>query len=1073
MQVQFRDPEYFCIHIYILQIFNLITMSKLNVLYFRRKMWAGIAMLFFSGSVVLAGTASYETKATEKEAISQQAKKTVTGVVQDEFGPITGANVVEKGTVNGTTTDIDGRFSLTVAPDAVLIVTYIGYVEQQLSVDGKTSLSIQLREDSQALEEVVVVGYGTQKKVNMTGAVSSVDISKLTDSRPITSLSAGLAGMAPGVFVNQGSGRPGNDGATIRVRGQGTLNNSDPLIIVDGIVGNINDVNPQDVESISVLKDAASSSIYGSRAANGVILITTRKGQSGTSKISYNGYLSWESIDVNLKIVSDYAQYMELMNESYRNSNLPERFSQEKINEWRNAGGSNPIKYPNTNYVKDVFSPGLMHNHTVSASGGSENIRYFLSGNYVHNEGVMENSAYERFTVRANVESDVKSWLTLGMNAYGYVAESGVGTDHVADVFTYGAATTPGMLFRTPDGRYGGMNNPEDDPQSANNNPLRTLNSWKGDIEENKLSARFFGIIKPMEGLSIEGSYGYEYTSKYTAVQPVFIDLWDLYSDVIQRPGTGRTMISNNESKWLRNQMDGIIRYNFDVSKLNVQLMAGVSQEQYTYKWFSASKQDLIAPELSVLNAATADAAAGGNQTQWAMRSYFGRINLNWEEKYLLEANIRADGSSRFSSAGGRRWGYFPSFSAGWRISEEGFMKDLSWLSALKVRGSWGSLGNNSLGANRDNDGNYSYQSLYSAQNYIYNNAIAIGFAQTALSNANLTWESTYVTNFGLDFNLLNNKLNGTIDYFVKNTKGILIDLPAPLVHGLSSIPRQNAAEVRNNGFELNLTWNDHIDKVNYFVGGNFSYIKNEVTKFKGKEWSLNGTNMILEGRPINIQYVRAVDRIIQTDEDLALVQAMLDKNPNAFNAYGVPQKGDLLYKDLTGDGLVNDEDRKMVGNGTNAPIVYGFNFGVNWNGLDFSCLLQGISGLKVHYYENYFRPVTRYGNMINQDIADGRWYEGRTDATYPRLMDDTNSRNTHASDFWIQDKSYLRVKNIQLGYTIPKHLSQKALLETLRVYGSIENALTFTKYKGLDPEVSNTAYPTMRQIVVGLNLTF
>lgn len=1046
-------------------------MQRMKIPTIRKKVLLGIAMLFFSTSFALAVAIPSKTRGLT--VVHQPTKVVISGVVTDDMGPVTGANIVEKGTTNGTISDLMGEFSLSVAPDAVLVVSFIGYIEQQIPVDGKTTFEIKLLDDLQALEEVVVVGYGVQKKVNMTGAVSSVDIAKMTESRPITSLSAGLAGMAPGVFVNQGSGRPGNDGATIRIRGQGTLNNSDPLVIVDGIVGNMNDVNPQDVESISILKDAASSSIYGSRAANGVILITTKKGKNGTSKISYNGYLSWESIDANLNIVSDYAEYMELMNESYRNSNLAERFSQEKINEWRNAGNSDPVKYPNTNFIDAIFTAGLMNNHTLSASGGSDNIRYLLSGNYVQNEGVMENSAYERITARANIESDVKEWLTLGMNSYGYFAKSEVGTDQIENVFTYGAATTPGMCFRAPDGRYGGMNNPEDDPQAASNNPLRRLNSSKGDIEENKISARFHGAIRPIDGLSVEGSYGYEYTSKYTATQPVFNDLWDLYSDVIQTPGTGRTSVSNSESKWLRHQMDGIIRYNFDVKKLNIEVMVGASQEKYTYKWFTASKQDLIAPELSVINAATADAATTGNQTQWAMNSYFGRINLNWEDRYLLEANLRSDGSSRFSTIRGNRWGYFPSFSGGWRISEEEFMKETFKGNTLKIRASWGALGNNSLGSNKDNDGNYSYQSLYAAQNYIFNNTVAIGFAQTSLSNANLTWESTYVTNIGLDFFFIKNKLNGAFDYFIKKTKGILIDLPAPLVHGTSSIPRQNAAEVRNNGFELNLGWNDKIGKVNYFISGNFSYIKNEVTKFKGDEMSLSGTNMILEGQPINIQYVRVVDRIIQTDSDLALVQEMIANNPNAFNAYGVPAKGDFLYKDLNEDGLVNDEDRTMIGHGTNPPISYGLNFGASWNGIDFSCLLQGISGLKVHYYENYYRPVTRYGNMINKDIADGRWYEGRTDATYPRLLDDSNPKNTHASDFWIQDKSYMRVKNIQLGYSFPKHLTQKILMESLRVYGSIDNAFTITKYKGLDPEVSATNYPTLRHIVFGVNLSF
>lgn len=1003
---------------------------------------------------------------------------TVSGVITDESGEtLIGVNIQVKGTTHGSITDLDGNYAIQVAgAQSVLVFSYVGYATQEITVGTQRTVNVTLRSDSQSLEEVVVVGYGTQKKVNMTGAVSSVDIAKLTESRPITALSAGLAGMVSGVFVTQGGGgRPGNDGATIRVRGQGTLNNSDPLVVIDGTVGNMNDVNPQDVESISVLKDAASSSIYGSRAANGVILITTRKGQGGTSKVTYNGYLSAESIPRKMDLVSNYADYMELINEGFTNSKLPARFSQGKIDEWRNAGNSNPLKYPNTDWQDDVFHTGWLQNHTLSVNGGSDKVRYFLSGNISSNPGIMENTGYDRITARANIETDAKEWLTVGINAYGYRGEYGIATNsNIADMWTYLYASTPGMVFRAPDGRYGGMNNPEDDPQSSANNPLYRLNNLKGDFNSNKMVSRFYGILKPFKGLSVEGSYTYDYSNTYRYQQPVFIDRWDFYNDVVQTSGTGRTSVTNREEKWYRHQADGVIRYETDVDRLNIQLMGGASQEMYRYQWFQASKQDLTAPELTELNATTADAAATGTYTNWVMRSYFGRLALNWDDKYLLEANVRADGSSRFAR-GSNRWGYFPSFSAGWRISEEGFLKDAGQLDNLKIRASWGALGNNSLGSNRDNDGNYSYQSLYAARNYILNNTVQIGFAQTALSNPNLTWETTYVSNAGIDFTVIS-KLSGTVDAFVKNTEGILIDLPAPLVHGTASIPRQNAAKVRNAGVELNLSWNDKIGAVNYFIGGNLSFIKNKVTKFKGEESSISGTNMIVEGEPINIQYLLSVDRIVQTDADLALVQAMVDNDPQAFAAYKRPEKGDFLYKDINKDGKINDLDRIKTGNGTNPVTSYGVSFGANWKGIDFSCLLQGVGGLKVHWGGGdggAFLPAVRYGYQLNKTITDGRWYEGRTDAIYPRLLEYTDTRNTMASDFWIQDKSYMKVKNIQLGYTFPKPLTRKILMETLRFYASVDNALTFTSYQGLDPEVSGTQYPTMRMVTFGINLTF
>jgi len=1002
----------------------------------------------------------------ENSAVDQSV--TIVGTVSDKGEPLPGVNVVIKGTMKGTVTDVNGNFTIEVSDkNAILIFSFIGYISQEISVGNRTQINVSMQDDINMSEEVVVIGYGTQKKVNMTGAVASVDVSKMVESRPITSLSAGLAGMAPGLFVTQSGGsRPGNDGASILIRGQGTLNNSSPLVIIDGIEGNMNDLNPQEVENISVLRDAASSAIYGSRAANGVVLITTRKGKSGAAKISYNGYLSWQKASNKMKIVSDYADFMDLMNEGYRNSGQADRFQQSKIDEWRQAGNSDPLRYPNTDWQDELFRTGLMQSHTLSISGGTDKIRYFISGNYNHNPGIVEKTEYSRYSGRVNVEADVKPWFTVGVNARGYVAENDIATDiaNSSNLFYYAMATTPGIVLRSPDGRYGEPNNPDEEIAVATGNPLYILNTRKGHIKTNKFVSRFYGILKPIQGLTIEGSFSYDYADNYRYSQPVFIDTWNFYNNTAVTR-TGKTSVFNKQDKSIRNQADAIARYEFKIDRLNVSAMVGASQEQYKSHWFQAGKSVLIAPELTVLDAATEDATVGGNETNWAMHSYFSRLSMNWDEKYLLEVNFRADGSSRFAS-GSNRWGYFPSFSAGWRISEESFLKSTDWLSSLKLRASWGALGNNSVG-------NYDYMATYASQNYILANTLQVGFAQTALSNPNLTWETTYVTNFGVDFSVLRNRLSGTIDYFIKNTKDILIDLPAPLVHGTASIPKVNAGEVRNQGIELNLNWTDKIGQVNYFVGGNFSHIKNKVTKFKGKESAVNNTNMILEGQPINIQYVMSVDRIVQTEEDLALVQAMVDKDKDIFNTFGRPGLGDFLYKDTNHDGKINNDDRIMVGNGTTPTIAYGMNFGVNWKGIDFSCLLQGVAGLKVHWLGDDFRPLVRHGWQINREIADGRWYEGRTDAKYPRLLESTNTRNTIASDWWIQDKSYLRVKNIQLGYTFPKEWSQKALLEVFRIYGSIDNAFTFTKYKGLDPEVSGTNFPTMRQVSVGVNLTF
>jgi TonB-dependent starch-binding outer membrane protein SusC len=1001
----------------------------------------------------------------------------VSGKITDKSGlPLPGVTVVVKGTTSGTISGSDGSYLMSnVQGNSTLVFSFVGMQSQEIAVGGRPVINVSLDEETIGIEEVVAVGYATQKKVNLTGSVVAVDMTDVVESRPITSLSSGLSGLAAGLYVNQGTGRPGSDGATLRIRGQGTLNNSNPLVIIDGVVGNMNDLNPQDVESISVLKDAASSAIYGSRAANGVILITTRKGKEGTMRVNYSSYLSMVQPSNMIESVTNYADYMELINEGYNNTdpNAAKKFTQATIDLWRANEGLDPLKYPNADWTEEVFQQSLNQNHNVSMSGGTDKIRFFGSFGYLDNPGIIEQSGYERYTARVNLDADVKPWLNLGMNVNGMYARTDIGTNALNDLFTYASASTPGMVLRAPDGRYGSVNNSEDDPQS--NNVLHRLNNTKGDIKQNRVTARFFGKFMPVKGLAIEGSYNVDFWDQFRYQQPVFLDRWNFLTNSIASAGTGRTSVANQNDK--RNQyfMDGVIRYeNKVLDKLSYNVMAGASQEYYKEHWFSASKMDLVDPSLSVLNAATMDAAASGNATDWTMQSYFGRLNMNWDEKYLFEANLRYDGSSRFMT-GDTRWGVFPSFSAGWRINQEGFMSDITWIDNLKARASWGALGNNAVG-------NYEYQAVYATANYILNNNLNVGFAQKALSNSFLTWESTYVSNLGVDFDMFKSRLSGSVDLFDKTTRNILIDLPAPLVVGNASIPKQNAAEVRNRGFEINLGWRNKVGELGYQVNGNFTYIDNLVTKFKGDERTISGSNLLQEGYPINVQYVLAVDRILQTEADMALVQALKDNAPvdpvsgqkrNPFAAYGEPKLGDFLYKDMNGDGIINDDDRYTVGNGTAPRVTYGLNLGLDWKGIDFSVFLQGNQGLKVFWLDDYYRPVVRWGYHVNAEIADGRWYPGRTDATYPRLLEYAQTRNTRASDFWVQDKSYLRIKNIQLGYTVPKNLTEKISIEGLRVYGSLENYLTFTKYKGFDPEVSGANYPTMKQALLGISVTF
>lgn len=1006
------------------------------------------------------------------DSIRAQEPLNINGMVVDTNNePMIGATVQVKGKTTGTITNIDGRFSIKVQAKDILVFSYMGYASEERVASKANGATITLTEDGKTLEEVVVVGYATQKKVNLTGSVSTVNLTEQAESRPMTSLSTGLAGLSSGLYVNQGSARPNNDGATLLVRGQGTLNNSSPLVIIDGAEGNINEVNPQDVESVSVLKDASSSAIYGSRAANGVILITTKKGSEGKASISYNGYVSFQKPSNTIKTVNNYADYMEYYNEAAYNIDPTATpvYSERKIAEWR-VHPNEPYLYPNTNWADEIFSTGVSTNHNLSFSVGNQKLKAFGSVAYLNNPGIVENSAYERFSARLNVNAELKPWITLGMNISGLKSDAEMGSKYMSSLFS--TIANPGIVYRHPDGRYGAVENPEENQQVQS--PLYHLNMYQGNIEVNNITSRFWGNIKVFKGLNIEASYAYRRNNTQEEETPAYVDRWSFQANTITQLAAGRTYVRNKNWTNTHHVADVVARYQKTLfNKLDVGILAGASQEKDNVKWFEAKRYDLLADNLSVINGATGDSETSGAATDWVMRSYFGRINLSWADKYLFEGNIRRDGSSRFHKK--HRWGTFPSFSLGWRMSEENFMKSANWINMMKLRLSWGALGNNAVD-------NYEYQSVYNKANYVLGNSVIPGLAQTQLANAMVSWETTYVTNIGLDFNLFGSRLDGTIDLFSKDTHDILIDLPAPLLVGNASVPTQNAARVRNRGVEVNLKWKHKIAKVNYFVGGNFTFIDNEVTRYKGEERSISGTNMIQEGYPINVQYVLAVDRILQTDEDMLFVEKMIKDAPvdpstgqrvNPFASYGTPQKGDFLYKDINGDGIIDDNDKYAVGHGLAPRLTYGLTFGAEWNGFDFACLFQGNAGIKVYWQDKFYRGCIDYGSVINKEIAEGAWREGRTDAKYTRLLTNLSTINTQPSNFWVQNKSYLRLKNVQLGYKIPRKLLHKLEISQLRVYTSLENMLTFTSYKGIDPEINGTTYPTMKQITVGINVVF
>ncbi len=1007
----------------------------------------------------------------------------ITGTVTDTAGePVTGAVI----SVNGkpevsAMADIDGAFSIKIdSRDSKLNISAVGYYPASVNVSkSKDTVDAVLKSSMSQLDEVIVVGYATQKKVDLTGAVSSVSTGALED-RPVTNVTNALAGLAAGLTVtNSGGNTPGYESQSILVRGQGTLNNSAPLVVVDGMTGiALSDINPQDIENISILKDAASAAIYGSRAANGVILITTRHGSERAPRVTYSGNVSFETVAKRLNLVTDYADFMEIQNAALIVNGQAPRFSQGKIDEWRNDAGRNPTIYPNTDWQNHIYrNPSVVQNHNLTVTGGTANVDYNLSFGYINNPGMIYYTDYERYQLRSNINVRIKPWLSIGTNLFGFLDSNNPSSENAAEggdvIFGSGAFNTvPGMTLYDPaTGLYGGIQNPEEENVS-NFNPYRR--QWFYDTDYPTKTKRgvmkLYAELRPVKGLTVRGSFACNYWERNVEQHLTDRNLYRFTFDgpVLLRDGSVRTYIRRYNYKNFFRSSELTADYSINISRLNATLLAGMSQEYNKYDQDYYIKYDLVDPSLGAIDAGMTNGTITGNYNEWAMRSYFGRLNLNWDNKYLLEANLRADGSSKF--APGHRWGYFPSVSAGWRISQEHFMEGAaSWLDHLKLRASYGSLGNNATTSY------YMYQSLFATANYILNGNIAGGLAQTVLANPNLTWEKTYMTNIGLDFAFLHNRLTGSVDIYNKDTKGILISLPAPLEHGTSIVPNRNAGEVNNKGFELDINWSDRIGRVTYNVGFNMGFVNNKVTKFQGDVSSISGVYKTQEGRPINQLYVITVDRIVRDQADLDYVQKLVDANPDYFATYQRPELGDFLYRDANGDGTLDTDDRVEIGHGTLPRLTYGFSLGLEWNNFNFSVLLQGTGNHQVYYNNQAFRFVTVMGQSLIKDITDNAWTpENPYGSRYPILRNSANSRNNIASDAFVHNAAYLRCKNIQLGYNVPQKITRRFYVENLKIYTSIDNLFTITDFPGLDPEIGATVgYPAVRQYSIGLNITF
>lgn len=980
-------------------------------------------------------------------ASSKALRQQVKGKVLDEKGePIIGATVTEEGTSNGTITDYDGMFTLEASKDGILTISYIGYKSQQVSIAGKDMVAVTLKEDMEQLDEVVVVGYGSQKKVNLTGAVSTVN-AKMLENRTGSDPYNMLTGQIPGVTIVQNSGQPGADMGNLRVRGIGTLGNADAMVIIDGVEPSVNNVNPNDIATISVLKDAAASSIYGVRAANGVILITTKRGTVGKPIISYSGYVGWQDACRLPKYLDSY-NYALLLNEAYRNDGASVPYSSENLETIKN--GSDPDHFANSNQVDAVLSEqGIFHNHHLSVVGGKEEIKYSLAAGFYKKDGLMPNMSYNRFNLRSNIDSKINDRLDVQLNISASRDDRKSPATHKVydpdtdlwNIMYHAFRESPLTPIRFQNGNYGLYLNEHNSVAEANL-------SGESHIYNTYFQGNAGFTYKIIKGLTLKGNAAATFN-----LQDIYVDQkrMDFYSAESTEPiKSTRSMVSNQDKKSLEINLQAYLDYNRTFGKHTIKGLLGYSQIRNEYRLLKASRKDLPTNnslgEIDAGDITTQE--TGGNSVAYALRSVFGRVNYGFDDRYLLEANLRYDGSSRFPK--NNRFGLFPSFSFGWRISEEDFFK-ADFVDNLKLRASWGQLGNQEID-------DYLFYNTYSfGYDYSFGNTLFSGISiNDVMANTAITWEKTDQMDVGVDADFWGGKLSLTGDFFLKNTHAILLKLPIPDLVGVSA-PMQNAGKVRNIGFELALTHRNQVNRFRYSTSFNFSYVKNEIIDLNGGDTP--GRSV---GDPVDNIYGYVCEGIFKSQEEI-------DNSPK--QVWGaVP--GDLKYADINNDGVVNQNDRKSLGS-TFPKINFGLRVNCEYRNFDLTMLLQG-AGMVKGVTAGEISQAFMNGGKVTEEWLD-RWTPENVNASYPRLTLSGSSRNYMTSSFWVQNASYLKMRNLQIGYTIPKNILSHLGVSNLRLYCSIDNLFTISKFKGLDPEMvtTQTMYPLTRNYSFGINLSF
>lgn len=969
---------------------------------------------------------------------------TVQGVVKDQTGEtVIGASVMEKGTTNGTITGIDGDFSLNMSPNGTLVVLFVGYKTQEVQVKGQKQLQVVLSEDAEMLDEVVVIGYGTMKKSDLTGAVSSIGNKDIKDS-PVSNLGQAIQGKISGVQIVD-AGKPG-DNVSIKIRGLGSINNCDPLVVIDGVPTDLglSSLNMADVERLDVLKDASATAIYGSRGANGVVMITTKRGTEGKGKLAVSANYSFQNA-TNVPSLLNAAQYAELSNDMMVNS------GRNPNPEWANPSELGA----GTDWVDELLRTGVMQNYTVSYSGGNEKSHYYVSGGFLDQSGIVKSVNYRRFTFQSNSDAQVLKWLKFSNNITFSADTKKSGSYNIGDALK----ALPIYPVKNEDGSWSGPDG-NSEWYGSTRNPIGPTELNKSQTDGYNFLANLTAELTFTKWLKFKSTFGYD--AKFW-----FIDNFTPKYNWKPTP-TEETSRYKSDNKSFTYLWDNYFLFDHTFwEKHRVGLMAGMSAQWNTNDYLNAQKNVFMFDNVHEMDNGEEMYAIGGNETEWALLSYMARVNYSYEDRYLLTATIRRDGSSRFGKK--HRWGTFPSVSVAWRASQEKWFPKNDYINDLKVRAGYGVTGSQA------SVGNYSYLASYNTSVYPFgiSSGNQTALVSSTLANPYIHWEEVAQTNIGFDASLFNSRVMFSFDAYLKETRDMLVKASIPITSGFedTTTTYTNAGKVRNQGIEMSLHTINLTGELGWETNLTATYNKNKIKDLNSDvPYYINQINnsyvtMLAKDYPINVFYGYVTDGIFQNQSEV---------NTHAVQPGAEP--GDIRFRDLNNDGVINDSDRTVIGN-PNPSWLFSMNNSLSYKGFELSVFLQGIAGNKIYNANNIDNTGMAAAYNQTTDVLK-RWQGEGTSNSMPRAVFGDPNQNTRVSDRFVENGSYLRLKNITLSYTFPKQWLQKAQIENARLSLSCENVATITGYSGFDPEVGingidQNRYPISRTFSLGLNFNF